>query len=265
MKIFLKKEVWGLIVLIFIGLIFSHLSKKIINKILLKEKNANRAKKTRTYIRLFEKIAKALIWLFVILAILQLYGIDVKTFVAGLGIVSVIVGLALQDTLKDILGGMTIVANDFFALGDIITFDNFTGEVIDLSLRTTKIKNFNNEVKCFSNRNVSSVINHTKNYYSCFLDVPVAYENNYSEVKETFEKIINKINNIKGIKKEETEFLGIDEFFDSQIIYKIKYSCKYIEHFRISREINLIVKEEFERDGIKIPYPQIEVHDAKII
>ncbi len=259
----LKKQVYGLIILILLGIIFSILSKFIIGKLLFKQKDVHKKRKAKTYVTLFQKIAKAIIWLVVLILILQLYGFDVKTFVAGLGIVSVIIGLALQDVLKDILGGITILADDFYSIGDIITLNDFTGEVIDFSLRTTKIVNFNNEVKSFTNRNISAVINHTKKDYIFFLDFNASYENNINTVENTFKKIIKKMQ--EKYSNINIEFLGIEKLDDSSIKYRLQVSSKYSEQYKIKREINKIVKEEFDKESIKIPYFQVEVHDDKII
>ena len=260
-----KKEIWGLILLIIIGFVLSILSKWFIKKVLLKEKDIHKVRKAKTYVNLFGRIAKIIIWLIIILMILQLYGFDVKTFVAGLGIVTVIVGLALQDTLKDILGGITILANDFYSIGDIITFEEFTGEVTDITLRVTKIKNFNNEIKCFTNRNVSSIINHTKHNYIYYLYFSASYETEVEKVEKAFSNIIKLIKEIPGVKTELVKYLGLDKLDESSINYGIQVASKYTDQFRIKKEINKIVEKEFKKNDIKIPYPQIEVHDAKII
>ena len=263
-KFFLKKEVYGFIVIVILGFILTALSKAIIDKVLLKHKDTHKIRRAKTYVILFERLAKIIIWVFVLIALLQLYGFDVKAFVTGLGIVSVIIGLALQDTLKDILGGITIISDDFYAIGDYITYDNFTGEVIDLSLRTTKIKNFNNEVKCFTNRNVSSVVNHSKNKYICFLDFAVSYEDDVEKVEKSFLKIVQKIKKMDKVSEEDVFYLGINKLDNSCVCYRIQIASKYVDQFIIRRKINEIVKNEFDSEQIKIPYPQIEVHDARI-
>ena len=259
LKFFLKKEVYGFIIIVILGFILTFLSKKIIDKVLLKQKDTHKIRRAKTYVILFEKLAKILIWVIVLISLLQLYGFDVKAFVTGLGIASVIIGLALQDTLKDILGGITIISDDFYAIGDYITYDGFTGEVIDLSLRTTKIKNFSNEVKCLANRNMSSVINHTKNKYVCFLDFSVSYEDDIEKVEKSFLKIVQKIKSLDKISAEDVFYLGINKLDESCVIYRLQIASKYIDQFKLRRKINEIVKKEFDNEQIKIPYPQIKL------
>lgn len=71
-----------------------------------------------------------MIIIFVALAILSLYGINVKSILAGVGITAAIVGLACQDIAKDLLAGIFIVAEDQYEIGDTIEIDGFMGEVV---------------------------------------------------------------------------------------------------------------------------------------
>ena len=75
---------------------------------------------------------------------MQIYGVNVNSLVAGLGLVSVVVGLAIQDPLKDIITGVNIITDDYFSLGDVIKVDDVEGKVVQLGVRTTKIKDIAN-------------------------------------------------------------------------------------------------------------------------
>ena len=84
---------------------------------------------------------------------MQINGINVTSLVAGLGILSAIVGLALQDVIKDIVTGLRIVSEHYFGVGDVIMYEDIEGEVIELSIRSTTIRNINNdEITTISNR-----------------------------------------------------------------------------------------------------------------
>ena len=96
-------------------------------------------KKGKTMIKLFTNTVKYLIITIAIALILQVYGINVNSLIAGLGLVSVIAGLAIQDPLKDIVSGINIITDDYYSLGDVINIDGIEGKVIQLGVRTTKI------------------------------------------------------------------------------------------------------------------------------
>ena len=74
---------------------------------------------------------------------------------AGVGIVSVIIGLAIQDALKDIIRGFSILSEEYFSVGDVVTYGDITGKVLVLGLKTTKIKDISTEnIISIANRNI---------------------------------------------------------------------------------------------------------------
>ena len=88
-----------------------------------------------------------LIAIVAILYILQVYGVNTSALVAGVGAFSLVIGLAFQDVLKDLLVGATIILESQFAIGEIVEINGFKGEVISLTLKTTRLKSYKGEVK----------------------------------------------------------------------------------------------------------------------
>ena len=84
-----------------------------------------------------KNIIKVLIAIVAILYILQVYGVNTSALVAGVGAFSLVIGLAFQDVLKDLLVGATIILESQFAIGEIVEINGFKGEVISLTLKTT--------------------------------------------------------------------------------------------------------------------------------
>ena len=91
------------------------------------------------------------------MTILDVYGIDTKSILASLGVFTAVLALALQDILKDFVAGITIMLEGQYRIGDTITVNSFKGEVISLTLKTTRVKAYTGEIKIFANRNISEV------------------------------------------------------------------------------------------------------------
>ncbi len=254
-----KKQVYGLAVILLVGIVLYALGKKLIQKILNSGKNAYEMKKRRTIVKLISNIFKYVMYIVLILAILNLYGVDTNALIASLGIVGAVLGLALQDTIKDFISGITIIMDNFFVVGDIVTFNGFTGEIIELGLKTTKIKKVNGEVLVLSNRNIDQVVNISQELANIFIDIPTAYEEKTTKVEKTIEKILTEIKKIPGVKKEPT-YLGISELSDSSVKYTISFYCSQEKQWQIKRDALKIIKTLYDKDKIKIPYTQIEVH-----
>ena len=243
-----------------IGIIIYQIIKKTINRILERDKTRNKIdKKGRTVVKLFTNIIKYVIITIVGVLILQIYGVNVNSLVAGLGLISVVAGLAIQDPLKDIVTGVNIITDDYFSLGDVVRIDDIEGKVVYLGVRTTKIKDTaNGNILVLANRNINKVIKVSDEIY---MEIPLSYEDDTDKVV----KIINKA--LESIRKHENvieaDYIGIDKFADSSINYKLKILCKPENKFAVRRFVNGAIKKELDKNGISIPYPQITIHKGE--
>ena len=267
LKIIRTKQIYTPIIAIFLGIIACRGINSALQKIMkLKDgKNSYEQKKKRTIIDLCSNIFKYVVIVIVAVIILDAYGIDTKSIIAGLGVLSAVLGLALRDTLKDFVGGVSIILENYYVVGDFVTFGTFTGEVIELGLKSTKIKNFNGEILILANRNVNQVINLSQAKQNIFLEVSVAYEEPTEKVETSLKKIMPEIEKINYVVKKSVAYLGISSLGDSAVTYLLKIQSLPDKQWQVKRDALRIIKNTFEEDNIKIPYPQIEVHHGQDI
>ncbi len=255
-----KKEVYGLAIIIFTGLAVYKLGNKLIEKIINHGKSAYERKKRKTIVKLLSNIAKVIVYAFVIFFILDLYGVDTRAIITSLGVASALIGLALQDTLKDIISGIDIILNNYFVVGDIVTYHDFTGEVTEMTLKATKIKKVTGEVLVVANRNINEIINISQKKADLLIDIPTAYEEKATKVEKAIEEIIVKAKEINGVYPE-SKYVGISNLGDSAVYYTISIICAQENQWQIKRDILKIIKETYDQKGIKIPYQQVEVYN----
>ena len=259
---FTKKEVYGVIIILAISYFIYHtivifLESKIDNSVL----NTYETKKKTTVNILIRKILRYVFFIIALLAILNLYGVNIKSMVAGIGIITTIIGLALQDTLKDIINGIHIITENYFIVGDIVRYNGFTGTVIEFGLKSTKIKNHAGETLMVNNRNIYEIVNVSQQNQNVQLELNIAYEEDVDKVEKVInEKILPEINKIESVKDNSPIYLGINELSESCVKYLIQYRCNRDSQWRTKREALKIVKKELNKANIKIPYPQVEVH-----
>ncbi len=264
LNIISRKEVYGVIVTIAISYFIYKTITIILEETINNGKDSYDRKKRTTITRLFKNVIKYIIILTDILTILSIYGENVKGMVAGLGITATIFGLALQDTLKDIINGINIILENYYIVGDIVEYNGFTGEVIELGLKTTKIKGFSGEVFNISNRNIMEIKNISAKEQIVMINIPLPYEEKVSDMEKLItEKIIPKIAQIKNVTQNSVAYLGVSELADSSINYMIRFKCKRDEHYQAKRDANGIILKELEKAKISVPYPQVEVHNEK--
>ena len=259
---FSTKQVYGTILVVLITLIIIKVSNSIIDKINIPSKDPLERKRKNTIISLIRNIFKYVAIVIMILTLLNLYGIDTSSIIAGLGIASVVIGFALQDSLKDIINGFSIMFDYYFVVGDIVTYDGFTGTVVEFGLKTTKIKKATGEVLVIANRNIDRVINISQERAKVVINIPTAYEEKFEKVEKVLCKVLEQAKE-KYENIEDATFLGIDSFGESSVIYSIRFSCKKREtQWELKRAVLKDIKEAYDKNNIKIPYNQLEVHNG---
>lgn len=254
---FLKSDKFILpIVYIVIGIVLLRIVVFVINKI---SKNKYVDKKKKTIISLIKNILKWLIYIFVILSILSVYGVDTSGILASLGIAGLVIGLALQDIIADFIAGIFILFDDQYIIGDIVEINGFKGEVIGFGLMSTKIKNASGDVLIISNSSFKEVKNFSRINNNLVITLDVAYNTDIDKLEKVLkdlEKDVLEMENVIG----NYNLLGINEFSSSSIKYLVSIECKANCQYQIKRDYFKLIKKSFEKNKIEIPYNKLDVN-----
>lgn len=260
-KIFVKEVVGPILIIIISSLVYICL-KGIVNNI-FRIKNAHIDKrKSKTINGLINNVIKYFIVAVDIVMILDIFGIDTKTLIASLGVVGLVAGLAVQDTLKDFVSGMTIILENQYRVGDTVTIKGFRGEVIDLGIKSTKIKAYTGEVMIIANHLIEEVINHSLDKSLAVVDIPISYDIDVNKLEKILSELFKKIDGtIEGVKGD-IQLLGLQEYGDSSMSYRVVCDTIPMHHFQVERELKKYIKIEFDKHNVEIPFPQVVVHNG---
>ena len=259
------------IIYIAIGMILYFIIKKALYKFMNRDRkviSTNHKQKVKTLYNLLISIIKYVIVIIVVLACLSTWGINVTSLVAGLGVTSAIIGLAFKDLATDIIAGFSIITENQYEVGDVIEVDGFIGEVIELGLQTTKLKDINTAkykgaTYIIANRYMDKVINYSQNNSVAIVDVSTAYEEKTSNVEKVLNELIKELNGNVPNSKGEIQLMGIQKLDESSVVYRIMLEVEPNKHYGVERFLRKAIKDKFDKENIKIPYNQIEVHNAK--
>ncbi len=214
-------------------------------------------KKTKTFIRLTRSIIRYIFIIITTLIILQIFGFNVSSIFAGVGIFSIIIGFAVQDALKDIIKGFDIISDSYYRVGDVIKFEDIIGKVLVIGLKTTKVEDVNTlNVVSISNRKIEQVEVVSK---LINIDIPLPYELKVKDVENIIEKIVNNVKKIEKV--EECKYHGINNLSDSSIDYQIKVYCNPLYKTQTRRDALNKIVETLEDNNIQVPYQQIDIHN----
>lgn len=251
-KIIFSKKIYGPIIVIIVALIFYNIISKLLNKATIKGKNDLDNKKRVTIIVLFNNIMKYIISIIALLIILDIYGVNTTSLIAGLGVMGLLVGLSLQDALKDIISGINIIMDNYYVVGDKIKYKDFVGTVISFGLKTTKIKSSTGDVLIVTNRNIDTIVNLSQKQTIIPFEIIINSDNDHNLIKKLIEEIINEIKNYTYVDTKESQYLGIDKINGSNITYLFQIKCTQGIEDILRREILEKIKINFEKNNIKL-------------
>ena len=204
------------------------------------------------------KYAAVLVWLFFVLSA---FGVDTTVILAGLGIVSLIVGLAIQPLLSDIIAGLFIIFEDVFNVGDIIVADGFRGTVKEIGMRHTQIEDAGGNIKVINNSDIRALVNMTNQLSLASIEMCIEY----GESLERVEAILR--DNLPAIKeaipeiKEGPFYKGVSQLADSSVNLKFIAKCEETAKYQVERDMNRQFKLLFDKHNINIPFPQIVINE----
>lgn len=203
---------------------------------------------------------KLIIQLFLIYLILSGLGINMTSLFAILGALSVVVGFAFKEIIQNIFGGMVILIFKPFKVGDVVEYKGYTGVVSKIEIFYTRLYNFQNEVVIIPNGLV--ITNELKNITiqnkrRLDLFISVSYSSNVNFVKKILEEIIN---DCEYILKDEKITLGLIEMANSSLNFAM-YIYVLPDNYLLAKFYILEqVKIRFEKEGIEIPFNQLDVN-----
>ncbi len=177
---------------------------------------------------------------------------DIKTVLAAAGIGGVALGFGAQSLVKDIISGFFILAENQFAVGDVVAIGDMTGTVEEMELRVTKIRNFNGELYTIPNGEIKTVTNHTKGNRVAIVDTLVSYDVRIEKAVETIEKACKLLEQESKVLLEPPQVLGVTQFGDTYFVVRAIAKTIGAEHWATERELRAKIMMCFEEEKIRL-------------
>lgn len=229
------------------------------------------AKKTKTKIDdillpLIHKISVVIFFIIGFMWVLKIWEFNITPYLAGVGISGLILGMALQDSLKNVFGGVSIILDKTYRIGDKIKIDSGeVGEVYDIGLRSTKIRTYDNEIIIIPNGNLSNskIQNYTKptSKVRVNVDVGVEYGTDVDKVKKI---IIESISKMKDVLENPTPCVNFVLMGDFSLHFKLFF---WVDDWKISYSKKLeateLVYNGLNKAKIGIAFPTQTIHLKK--
>ncbi len=267
LKFVIPDKIYKPIVFILIAFVVYIILSKVINKVLVInkfgiKKSKVQQKREATIVNLIKNVTKYIIAFITIISILGVYGVKTTSLIASVGVAGAIIGLAFQDIIKNLLAGITIIFDNHYMQGDVVTINGFKGEVIELGLQATKIKSYSGEVMVIGNSLITSVINHSMYNTKLILELPISKDVSISSLESMLKVVGKKIREMNEV-QDEVHFLGVEKLNANNYIYKVEIDCLPNNHYGVNRAFMKYLKEEYEKNNINVPSEYLEIKSTK--
>lgn len=271
MKDFLDKyldKFISIVVIVAIIVVVNRVLDELINRTI----RIKRKKNVTTLLMFIKRIKKLILYSLMVLFCLEQFDAFHKfsiTVLSGLGIGSVVLGLAAQESMKNFFGSLALVIGDAYEVGDFIecSMQGVSGTVEDITMRHTIIRTINNRRVIIPNCQMNSYIienfNYKDNENVKLVDYSISYEADIDKaisiIKDEMKKLYRPSK--KGINKD-VEFpkVRVASWNDSSISLRAwVWGKDNSDVYDNMYKLNYVIKKRFDEENIEIPYPHVVV------
>jgi len=247
-------RVLGAIAVLIVGRIIAGRVRKLTYRVL------ERANTDPTLIPFFASISYYLVLTIVVIAVLNLFGVETTSLVAVIGAAGLAIGLALQGTLSNFASGVMLLTFRPFRAGDYVDIAGTAGTVDEIGLFTVRMNTPDNVQIIVPNSDVygQTIKNYAANETRRVdMVMGISYDDNIGTAIDTINKVLEADSRVL---KDPASTVAVSELADSSVNLVVRPWCKKEDYWNLRFDLTRKMKEELEAAGCSIPYPQHDVH-----
>ena len=192
---------------------------------------------------------------------LSLFGVDVNTIVASVGVLALVIGFGAESLIADVVTGFFMLFENQYNVGDIVEVNGFRGTVKEIGIRTTAIMDTGKNVKIVNNSEMKNILNRSDNasVASAVIDIP--YQTDLEKLESQLPALMEDIySRHRDVMLSAPRYLGVQELGASGITLKFIVEIEEGNIFSVPRVLNHDLLLGFRKLGVECPFPQLDVH-----
>ncbi|MBR1908749.1 mechanosensitive ion channel family protein [bacterium] len=256
-------EIFIIISVIIVSMkIIEFLDKKIRENILIKHENSARL---LSFCPILTKAAKVLVLFVIAASVMQAHGYSMTSLIAGFGIIGMAVSFAAKESIANIFGSLAILYDKVFDLGDYVIIDNVEGTVIDINLRSTKIRTLDNSVIVLPNNVVAnSMITNISAIKNRRIDevIGITYDTPNEKIEKAIEILKVIIRENDEVETDDT-LIYLEKLNSSSIDIHLQAYVKYgdlANYRRVKENVILEIIRKFRAEDISFAFPSRSIY-----
>lgn len=213
-----------------------------------------------TIARFMGSLTKYGILIMALLSCLNIFGFQTTSFAAVIGAAGLAVGLAMQGTLSNFSAGLMLLIFRPFKVDDVVSTAGVTGKVVNIALFTTEFDTPDNRRIIVPNGSIfGSTIENITFHDTRRVDVSVGTDYP-ADINQTREVLLNAVKNLEGVHAEPAPVAYLTELGGSSIDWSVRIWTNTADFWAVRESATQAIKNELDKAGIGIPYPQMDVH-----
>lgn len=246
---------------ILIALVLLFVSFKVVNAVARKiQKSGEKGKLDKTLARTFAYIFKLALKCLIVICLIGFVGIDTSGLAALVVSLGACVGLALNGALSNLAGGILIILTRPFRVDDFIEAQGYSGTVEDIHITTTKVRTPDNKVVYIPNGPLSSgtIVNYSvKDTRRVDFTFSIGYGDDFEKAKAI---VMDICTSHELVLEDPAPFVRVSSHGSSSIDLVTRVWVKSDDYWTVNFDILEAVKKAFDKEGIEIPFNQLDVH-----
>lgn len=224
--------------------------------------NHPRRQRGLTISNLISSTARYILWPIAMIMVMSAFAIDVAALIATAGIAGLAIGFGAQTLVKDVISGIFLLVDDTIHVGDLVKIGDESGTVEHIGVRLIRVRKFDGEMLMVPAGELRVFGNRSIGFARLIVNVGLSYEQDIETVLPIMERVAREWAADKQdiLREEEPLVQAITDFLDSSVSARIVVMVAPGEQFAAERELRLLLKREFDKLGIEIPFPRRTVY-----
>lgn len=222
----------------------------------------DRLARLKTLVQLGRSLAYMLILFLAGMMALYVLGVNIVPLLAGAGVAGLALSLGAQTLIKDFIGGVLILVENQFAVGDTIRVGEVEGTVERITLRATYLRNFEGRLHIVPNGDIRIVSNLTKDWARAVVDLNVALDADFSKVIHALEAAAQKVQADAGLQAhliEPPQAMGWVGLKDWAVQVRLMAKTAPGKQWAVAMALRKAVLEALQAEGVRVALPTQEV------
>jgi moderate conductance mechanosensitive channel len=225
--------------------------------------DADRRRRARTVVSVLRGLGRLIIVLAAGLMVLSELGIDTGPLLAGAGILGLALGLGAQTLVRDVIGGIFVLAEEQFHLGDVVRIGEITGTVERMTLRATYLRDLDGALHLIPNGEIRVISNLTRGWARALVDVSIANDRDTGRALSVLEDVCRRAAEdaaLGPLLVEPPVVAGVESLNSDSARLRLYARTLPGKQWEAGRALRRLVKDRFDAEGITQGLPRQELY-----